>query len=98
MMKATQRAAALCVALSAAVLVCVLCASAQSPNVKHFDKDGLAFDYPEGWTIEDQSNGDAQQLNLGRADSDAQIRIFVHRGRVDTPEKLAKAKTAFIDP
>src|SRR5919202_2237366 len=86
-------------ALLAAVLVLCLAARAQSPgNVKHFDKDGLAFDYPDGWTIEDQSNGDAQQLNLGRADSDAQIRLFVHRGRVDTPEKMAKAKSAFIDP
>ena len=84
--------------LFAAVLVFGLAARAQTPGVKHFDKDGLAFDYPEGWTIEDQSNGDAQQLNLGRADSDAQIRLFVHRGRVDTPEKMAKAKAAFIDP
>jgi hypothetical protein len=67
-------------------------------NAKHFAKDGLAFDYANGWTITDESNSDAQQLRLSRTDSDAQIRIFVHRGKVDTPEKFAKAKTAFIDP
>ncbi len=65
---------------------------------KHFSKDGLVFDYLNGWSITDESNGDAQQLTLNRADSDAQIRVFVHRGKVDTPEKLVQAKKAFIDP
>lgn len=65
---------------------------------KQFAKDGLSFDYPDGWTIKDESNSDAQQLTLGRADSDVQIRIFAHRGRVETPEKMAQARRAFIDP
>ena|SRR5438128_2429349 len=65
---------------------------------KHFAKDGLSFDYSNSWTINDESNSDAQQLTLARADSDAQIRIFAHRGRVDTPEKMAEARRAFIDP
>jgi hypothetical protein len=67
-------------------------------NNKHFTKDGLSFDYPDGWTITDESNSDAQQLTLNRADSDAQIRFFVHRGKVNTPDKLAQAKTKIIDP
>jgi len=67
-------------------------------DARHFARDGLSFDYPNGWTITEESNSDAQQLTLSRSDSDAQIRIFVHRGKVDTPEKFAKAKTAFIDP
>jgi hypothetical protein len=67
-------------------------------DTKHFAKDGLSFDYANGWTVTDQSNSDAQQLTLTRADSDAQIRIFAHRGRVDSPEKMAQAKKAFIDP
>ena len=25
------------------------------PNLKHFDKDGLSFDYPTSWQIGDQS-------------------------------------------
>jgi len=67
-------------------------------DTRHFAKDGLVFDYAAGWNLADESSADAQQLTLTRADSDAQIRIFAHRGKVDTPDKLAKAKTAFIDP
>ena len=65
---------------------------------KHFTKDGLSFDYPDGWTIVDESNTDAQQLTLGRADSDAMIKFFVHRGKVNTPDKMAQAKAKIIEP
>lgn len=67
-------------------------------NNKHFTKDGLSFDYPDGWTIVDDSNTDAQQLTLGRSDSDAMIKFFVHRGKVNTPDKLAQAKAKIIEP
>ena len=78
--------------------LCGLFAVAQTPvDAKHFTKDGLLFDYPGGWTVQDDSNSDAQQVTLARADSDVQIRVFVHRGRI-TPEKVADAKKAFIDP
>jgi hypothetical protein len=85
--------------LCALMLYFSLTAFAQAEgDAKRFDKDGLAFDYPNGWTVEDQSNSDAQQLTVGRAGSDAQIRLFVHRGKVDTPDKLVQAKAKFIDP
>jgi hypothetical protein len=93
-MKATR--AAIITAL-ATLLLTALTAHAQTP-MQHFDKDGLAFDYPSGWTVQDQSTKDAQQLTLARSDNYAQISIFVHRGKVDTPEKMAQAKKAFIDP
>ena len=67
-------------------------------NNKHFTKDGLSFDYPDGWTITDGSNSDAQDLTLSRADSEAQIKFFVHRGKVNTPDKLELAKTKLIEP
>ena len=67
-------------------------------NNKHFTKDGLSFDYPDGWTIVDDSNTDAQQLTLGRSDSEAMIKFFVHRGKVNTPDKLAQAKAKIIEP
>src|SRR5256885_12192178 len=96
-MKATRAAI---ITVLVALLVTALTAHAQTPdaNLKHFEKDGLAFDYPTGWTLEDQSTPDAQQFTLGRSDNDAQIRLFVHRGKVDTPEKMAQAKKSFIDP
>ena len=67
-------------------------------NNKQFNKDGLSFDYPEGWTITDESNTDAQQLTLNRNDSEALIKFFVHRGKVNTPDKLAQAKAKIIEP
>jgi hypothetical protein len=87
-----------------AILACLLAlsfafaATAQTGTTKHFAKDGLSFDYPDGWTITDDSNADAQQLTLSRTDSSAMVKFFVHRGKVNTPEKLAQAKTKIIDP
>lgn len=82
----------------AALLLLAASAPAQTSDTKHFAKDGLSFDYLNGWTIVDESNQDAQQLTLTRADSEAMIKFFVHRGRIDTPEKMSIAKTKLIDP
>jgi len=76
----------------------LLAAGVSAQDTKHFAKDGLSFDYPNGWTIVDDSNPDAQQLKLARSDSDAMIQFFVHRGKVNSPEKMAQAKTKIIDP
>jgi hypothetical protein len=81
----------------AAIVLAALMVKPQG-NASHFEKEGLSFDYASGWTVADESNADAQQLTLTKANMDAQITIFVHRGKVDTPEKLAQAKKAFIDP
>lgn len=89
--------AAIITAFAILLVAALTRAHAQTPT-QHYDKDGLAFDYPNGWTLTDQSNKDLQQLTLARSDSEAQIGVFVHRGKVDTPEKMARAKTAFIDP
>jgi hypothetical protein len=78
-------------------LAVVSVAIAQTESNKQFAKGGLTFDYPAGWTLQDDSNDDAEQLSLGRANADAQIRVFVHKGRI-TPDKFADAKKAFIDP
>jgi hypothetical protein len=64
---------------------------------KTFTKDGLSFDYPADWTLQEGVNDDAQQLTLAKANSDVQISVFVHKGRI-APEKLPDAKKAFIDP
>lgn len=69
----------------------------QTSDTKNFRSDGVSFDYPNGWVLQDDTNSDAQQLTLARANNDVQIRVFVHRGRI-TPEKLPEAKKAFIDP
>ena len=71
---------------------------AQTPSSgQTFNANGVSFNYPDGWTIYDDSNSDAQQITLARPKNDIQIRVFVHKGRI-TPEKFADAKKAFIDP
>src|SRR6185436_13552182 len=87
------------------ILTCVFAsASAQTPtptpatsDAQHFAKGGLVFDYPNGWTMSDISDDDAQQYTLSRTNSDLQMRVFAHKGKV-TQEKLAEAKKSFIEP
>src|SRR5438874_2990765 len=84
--------------LIALLLCCGLTVSAQTPgDAKAFSKDGLSFSYPSGWSFNDTSNADAQQMTFGRPDSDAQITVFVFRSPLTTPEKLAEAKRILVD-
>jgi hypothetical protein len=76
-------------------IICCLIALVQTP--KTFTKDGLSFDYPADWALQEGVNADAQQLTLGKANSDVQISVFAHKGRISA-EKLPDAKKAFIDP
>ena len=79
------------------VLSCVATQAQTTPSdAVHFNKEGVLFDYLPGWTLHDDSNRDAQQLTLARADSDAQIRVFVHRGKI-TEDKMPQARKSFID-
>ena len=54
--------------LIALLLFCGLTVSAQTPgDAKAFSKDGLSFSYPSGWSFNDTSNTDAQQLTWREA-------------------------------
>jgi hypothetical protein len=79
------------------ILLAIICLIALAQTPKSYTKDGLSFDYPAEWTLQEGVNEDAQQLTLGKANTDVQISVFVHKGRI-TPEKLPDAKKAFIDP
>jgi hypothetical protein len=79
------------------LLLCGVAVLAQTPETKQFNKDGLIFNYASGWSFNDSSNSDAQDLTLGRADSDAQIKVFAFRPLITTPEKLAEAKRVLVD-
>ena len=85
--------------LAASLLLTALSASAQTApsGAKQFNKDGLTFSYPSKWSFNDTSNADAQQLTLGRPDSDAQITVFVFRTPITSAEKLAEAKKILVD-
>ena len=66
------------------------------PNLKHFEKDGLTFDYPASWQISDQSSGQMQYIQMAR-DGFAEIRIRAPREWLSTPEKEAAAKKLIQD-
>jgi hypothetical protein len=86
--------------LTAFLLLCSLTGFAQTPatDAKQFTKDGLSFNYPSGWSFNDTSNTDAQNLVLGRPSSEAQITVFVYRTPVNTPERVAEARKILVDP
>ena len=79
------------------VLICSLAAVAQS-DAQHFAKDGLAFDYPKGWSLQDESQQDTLLLGLSRSDSDVQIKVVAYRALIPSPEVAGKAKKAIVDP
>jgi len=85
--------------LIALLVLCGVSASAQTApsDAKEFNKDGLSFSYPAGWSFNDTSNNDAQQMTFGRPDSDAQLTVFVFRTPLTSPEKLAEAKRVLVD-
>src|ERR1044071_5094933 len=82
--------------LPVALLLIVIGATAQDPNVKHYDKDGLSFDYPANWQFSDQSTGQMQYIQMAR-DGYAEIRIRAPREWLKTPEKEAAAKKLIQD-
>src|ERR1041385_9122113 len=81
--------------LPAALLLIMIGAAAQDPNVKHYDKDGLSFDYPANWQFSDQSTGQMQFLELTRGDMI--IRVRSPREWLKTPAKEAAAKKLIQD-
>ncbi len=81
-----------------AIAFCLLTisATAQDANVKHFEKDGLSFDYPANWQFSDQSTGQMQYLQMAR-DGFAEIRIRAPREWLKTPDKEAAATKLIQD-
>src|SRR5437763_1760007 len=85
----------LLICLTSLLLLVAINTPAQDPNVKHFDKDGLSFDYPANWQISDQSTGQMQFLELMQGD--VTIRVRSPREWLKTPDKEAHAKKLFQD-
>ncbi len=80
------------------LVLCGLSALGQmAGDSKQFNKDGLTFDYPSSWLLQDSSNADAQQMTVGKAGQDFQITVFVFRTPVTSPERIAEAKKVLVD-
>ena len=57
-------------------LTLLLAASTSAQNPKHFTKDGLAFDYPDKWILNDASTQQMQLIELAQGDV---VFAFDHR-------------------
>ena len=72
--------------------------SQSQPSVEHFAKDGLSFDYPEGFKLTDRSNEAAQHLILGREGSPILIMVIAHRDAVANREQFETARDNITTP
>ncbi len=68
-----------------------------APAVNHFAKEGLSFDYPAGWQVSDQSTPQMQQIQIGRGDGYAELRVRAPREWLKNPDKEAQAKKIIQD-
>lgn len=85
--------------LAAALLLCAS-VSAQEPAAGggRFEKDGLSFSYPAGWTVTDRGTEQAQDLSLSTTGSLAVVRVVAYREVIETPERLGQMRGAFTMP
>ncbi len=81
--------------ISCAAVLVAASVQTQTPDPKHFDKDGLSFDYPANWQFSDQSTQQMQLIELTQGD--VVIRVRSPREWLKTPEKEAHAKKLFQD-
>lgn len=65
--------------------------AATAPARQKFARDGLSFEYPEGWTLEDKSDADVQHLLLTRAGGLSFVRVVAYRAPVTTAEQVIAA-------
>jgi hypothetical protein len=65
----------------ATAILATLIANAQvgSNEIKHYEKDGLAFDYPTSWRIIYNSNESEQTVTIASDKSATQIVLTIHR-------------------
>jgi hypothetical protein len=73
-------------------------AAQQQPAAGHFEKDGLSFDYPAGWTLADKSGEAAQQLVLFLQGSSARVQVVAHRQPLQSREQAGAARESITIP
>ena len=64
----------------------------------HFSKDGLSFDYPVAWTLEDKSTAEMQHLILRRKGSTALVMVVARREPLQNRGQLLASRAAITKP
>lgn len=67
-------------------------------GVAHFSKDGLSFDYPEGWALEDRSKPELQYLVLKRPETSALVMVVAQREPFQTVPQMFESRAAVTKP
>jgi len=74
-------------------------AQSAGPKLNHFAGDGISFDYPDGYSVTDESSSEAQRLILTLRGSSVQLTIIAMRGfvlRKDEPAAIEKSTEPLI--
>lgn len=71
-------------------------AQAQAPG--RYEKDGLSFDYPAGWTLAEGGDARLQSVSLTRPGLSAFITVFASRERITAPTQLGAAFSGITVP
>ncbi|HEX8146101.1 MAG TPA: energy transducer TonB [Pyrinomonadaceae bacterium] len=75
--------------MKTALLIFVALLVVPQAGAGHYSKEGLAFDYPAGWTLGDTSNAELQRVVLTRAGGGSNIiMVFAQRGLINNTAQL----------
>jgi len=88
---------ALCIGMIISFLGVNVYAQSAGPELKHFAAEGIAFDYPSGYSVKDESTPEEQQLIITRKGSSVQLTIVVPQ-RVVLRNELPAAVENFTQP
>jgi TonB family protein len=83
---------------TALLIFIILIASPVPQSGGHFAQEGLAFDYPAGWTLSDTGDAQLQRLMLRREGASNVIFIFAQRELITTPGQLLGARANMTMP
>jgi len=88
---------ALCIGIIISFLNVSVYAQSAGPKSKHFAVEGISFDYPDGYSVKDESTPEVQQFTITREGSSVQLTIVVPL-RLVTRSTYPVAVDNFIRP
>ncbi len=85
---------------TALLIFAIMLAAQAAPQTAagHYSKDGLAFDYPAGWTLGDTSEAQLQRVVLTRGGSSNIIMVFAQRELITTAAQLYASRNGVTIP
>ena len=93
-----MKASLLIIAVVLAALARVPAAPRAQGVVEHFSQDGISFDYPAGWTVEDKSTAELQHLVLRKPESTALIMVIARREPLQNLDQFYASRNTITKP